>query len=296
MVKLSVSKFCNNKNFYIIGVSYIGKPQSNTAMFISKKVEYLLSALEQVNECLVFVEEGIEISYLLKEKHAFVFSSKPQRDYARFATIFAEERFREERNLKCCLTEKGFYLFEDSHFGENAYIEPGCIIGPDVTIGNNARIFAGCIIRRATIGDNFLANENAVIGANGFTMSEDEVGNRLRIPTLGRVIIGNNVEIGAHDSISCSTAGSTIIEDNVKLDALIYIGHDVHLHKNVEISAGADLGGFIEVGEKTIVGLGATVRNRIGLGKNSFVGMGSNVVKSVKEGIIVVGNPAKTLA
>ena len=292
MVRLNVNELCKDKNFYIVGSSYIGAPKSNTAMFITKKVEHLLSALESVSECLIFAEEGITISGTLRKEHAFVLSDKPQLAYARFVQRFADERFEEEKKLKFHLIN-GSYICEDTIIGEESYVEPGCIIGPDVKIGKNAKILAGCVIKRTTAGDNLIANELSVIGANGFTMAEDDDGNKQRIPTLGRVIIGNNVEIGVHDNISCGSGCDTIIEDNVKLDALIHVGHDVHLHKNAEVTAGATLGGFLNAGEGSYIGIGSVIRNRISLGDHAFVGMGANVTKSVGANVVVAGNPAK---
>lgn len=292
-MKLNVSRVVPEKHFDIVGMSYIGAPRSNTAMFITKKVEHLLSALDGVTECLVFAEEGVTVSEKLMASHAFHFSTAPQLAYAKFATQFAEARFEEEKKLKFDLMPGGFNVSSDVIVPSDAYIEPGCVIGPDVQIGKNARILAGAVIRRATIGDDFIANEYAVVGANGFTMAEDNEGNKIRIPTLGRVVIGNQVEIGAHNNISCGSGGDTILEDNVKLDALIHIGHDVHLHKNVEVTAGVTLGGFVDAGEGAYIGVGSVLRNRINLGEHSFIGMGSNVTKSVEAGVVVAGNPAK---
>ena len=293
MIKFNVSRIVEGKSFDIVGMSYIGVPRSNTAMFISKKVEHLLLELETVDKCLIFAEHGIEIPGFLAEKHAFHFSENPQLAYARFATQFAEERFAEEKTLKYRLTAGGYYVSEDVNIPDDAYIEPGCVIGPDVQIGENAKILAGTIVRHSTIGNNFLANENAVIGANGFTMAEDEAGNKLRIPTLGRVIIGNNVEVGTHDNISCGSGGDTVIEDYVKIDSLVHLGHDVFLQKNVEITAGGIIGGFDSLGEHSYVGINAVLRNRINVGEKAIIGMGSTVTKSVDAGIIVAGNPAK---
>ena len=164
-----------------------------------------------------------------------------------------------------------------------------------MTIGDNARILTGSVIRYATIGNNFVSNEYAVIGAFGFTMTEDDNGNKLRIPTLGGVTIGDNVEVGAHDNISCGSAGNTIIDDNVKIDALVHIGHDVHLRKNAEVTAGGIVGGFDDIGDHAYIGLNAVLRNRITIGDNTIVGMGSNVIKSFGPNVTIVGNPAAVL-
>ena len=141
----------------------------------------------------------------------------------------------------------------------------------------------------------FLCNEQAVIGANGFTMATDRNGNKLRIPTLGGVRIGNHVEVGAHDGISCGSSGNTIIEDYVKLDALVHIGHDVHLEKNVEITAGVIIGGFCTLGEEAYAGINSCLRNRRTIGSNVTIGMGTTVIRDIPANTTVVGNPAREL-
>lgn len=293
MIEVNVREIVKTKDFVVRGMSYIGAPRSNTAMFITKKVEYLLSSLESVEECLVFAEEGIVVSEELLIKHAFVFTCEPQLSYASFANRFAKEQFECEKKLRYKLTTKGYFLCEGVEIPEDAYIEAGCKIGPDVKLGKRARILSGSVIKHTSTGDDFLSNEYAVIGANGFTMTEDNNGNKYRIPTLGKVVIGNNVEIGAHNNVSCGSGGNTIIEDYVKTDALVHIGHDVKLHRNVEITAGCIVGGFTNIEEKAYVGINAVLRNRISVGKNAIIGMGSNVTKSVDNDVTVVGNPAR---
>ena len=292
MMEFNVSGIVPEKNFFITGMSYIGRPKSNTAMFIAKKVEKLLANLGNARECLVFVENGIAVSDSLREHHAFHFSDCPQLAYTRFAERFAAERFKEEQQIKYIHTPEGYYLSETAQVGRNAYIEPNCLIGHHVVIGENAKILTGSVIRNAVIGDNFLCNEYAVIGSNGFTMTEDEQGNKLRIPTLGRVMIGDNVEIGAHDNISCGSGGDTVIENNVKLDALVLIGHDAYIENNVEIAAGNIVSGFVRIGAYTFAGVNAAFRNRITVGDHTFIGMGAAVMRSVKPNVTAVGNPA----
>lgn len=283
-------------NFVVTGVSYIGDPKPNTAMYVSKKVKHLLQNLQNVSQCLVFVENGISVDASLRRDNKFSFSDNPQWEYARFVNKLYEKRSKEERSRKYTLQPEGYYIGENVTIGSNAYIEPQCIIGHDVVIGENANILCGTVIKNSIIGNDFLSNEYAVIGTFGFTMTEDEHQNKFRIPTLGRVVIGNYVEIGAHDNISRGSAGDTIIEDNVKIDALVHIGHDVHLRKNVEITAGGIIGGFTQMGKSAYTGVNASVRNRIVIGENCIVGMGSTVTKSIEDDITVVGNPAREFA
>ncbi len=293
MKGLNVREFDERFDFEIIGTSYAGAPKNGTVMFVTKKVQGLLSNLEGVRECLVFVEEGAEIPPAIKEQNVFVICRNPQLSYARFAERLLRIREEEESHYSFRITAEGAYISETAVIGENVRIGPGCVIGHGVVIGNNASIYSGCKIKHAVIGDDFVCNENAVIGSYSFTMATDENGNKYRIPALGLVRIGNGVEVGANNNIACGTCGDTVLEDFVKLDALIHIGHDCHLRQNVEITAGVTVSGFVDAGEKTYFGVGSVIRNRITIGSNAFIGMGAIVTKNVDSNVTVAGNPAR---
>ena len=121
-------------------------------------------------------------------------------------------------------------------------------------------------------------------------MAEDENGNKIRIPTLGMIRIGNNVEIGALTNVSRGSAGDTVLDDYVKIDALVHIGHDIHMYPNVEITAGAITGGFDVFLDHSYMGINSTTRNRITLGAHSRVSMGAAATRNVGDGETVSGN------
>ena len=277
----------------IESVSYAGKPVSHTAMYITKKVEYLLTNLEAVEGCLVFAEDTISVPEEVSKRHEFVMTKPPQRDNAVFINQLAEEKAKADSLRTYRLTEDGYYIGENVRIGENTVIEPGAFIGHDVVIGPNSVIKTGARIKDTIAGEGLIACESCTIGTTGFTMADDENGDKIRIPTLGKVVIGKHVEIGSLTNVSCGSAGNTVLEDHVKVDSLVHLGHDVYLGRNVEIPAGAIIGGFCVLEEGAYVGVNATLRNRIRIGKNAFIGMGAVVTKSVDDGITVVGNPAK---
>lgn len=291
-MEFSVKQILPDKDFVINGVSYAAALRPNTALFITKKAEALLCHLYEAENCLVFVEDGMVIPEDLQQRHGFSFSANPPLAYAQFTQMLAANREEEERKLRY-IFQNGSYISETAVIGKDAHIEPGCLIGHGVVIGDGARILAGAVVKNAIIGDDVLINEKAVVGAFGFTTATDEQGNKMRIPTLGKVRIGNSVEIGVHDNVSCGTASDTVIEDYTKLDALIHVGHDVHIGKNVTVTAGAVLGGHAVLRDNAYVGINAVIRNRLEVGENAMIGMGSTVVKSVSANITVAGNPAK---
>lgn len=278
------------ESLLIEGVSYIGSPKSNTAVFVTRKAAFLLEHLQDTENCLVFVENGISVPKEIKHLHMFLFCDNPQAEYAYFAAKLYEKKAQMQRRMKYTLHSGGYYLGEGVTFGRNAYIEPGCMIGHGVSIGDDAVILSGAIIKNAKIGNGFLCNENAVVGAKGFTVAKDREGNQMRIPTMGRVVIGDYVEIGTLDNISCGSGGDTVIGDHVKLDTMVHIGHDAFLHRNVEVTACSIIGGYTEIGENAFIGLNATIRNRIKVGRNARVSMGAVVTKDVRESQTVTGN------
>lgn len=291
---MNVNTISSNYDFEIIGPSYIGRPTNNSFMFLTKKVEGLINNLNSIEHCLIFVENGVFVKDIYKSNNCFVFSDNPQLEYAKFALAFKNsiDQINKKRVFK---NVDGSLIGENVKIGNNTFIESGCIIGHDVVIGDNCTILAKSIIKNAVIGNNVFINENSSVGTNGFNITVDENGNKFRIPTLGKVIVGNNVEIGAFDTIASGIGGNTIVEDYAKLDARIHVGHDVILRKNVEITAGCILGGFVEIQEGAYLGLGSIIKNRITIGRNAFIGMGSVVMKPVGDDIKVLGNPARPL-
>ena len=273
-------------------VSYIGEPKNNSVMYVTNKVAHLVEKLRKVTGCLVFAESGIELDNAVAMLNDIVYSRNPKSEYVKFVSRILRKREENESTFKYTIHD-GYYIGKNVKVGKNVIIEPGCVIGHGSVIGNGCLLCCGSKIKNAVLGENVLVNEDAKIGMNGFTMTKNEDGDLIRIPSLGKVIIGDNVEIGVADNISCGSAGNTRIDDNVKLDALVHIGHDVHLHKNVEITAGVIVGGFTEVGESSFIGINAVVRNRIKIGKNVTIGMGAVVTKDIDDGKTVYGNPAK---
>ena len=282
-------------DFAVTGASYAGAPRSNTVMYISKKVERLLANLSSAADCLVFAEDSITVPEELQKKHCFVMTPNPQAAYAEFLIRETASDEAEEQLKSYTLTEGGYYVGENVRIGENARIEPGVLLGHGVVIGRDAVILAGAVIKHAVIGDHFYCNENAVVGENGFVMADDRNGDKVRIPTIGKVRIGDYVEIGAMDGICRGSAGDTVLEDHVKLSALCQIAHDARIGKNTEITGGCAVGGFAVIGEGCFLGLRAAVKNRVTIGRNCTVGMGAVVIRDVADGLTVCGNPARPL-
>jgi len=145
------------------------------------------------------------------------------------------------------------------------------------------------------IGENVRIGPNCTIGFDGFGFEQDEDGSYLRFPHIGKVIIGDDVEIGAGTCIDRGALGNTIIGKGTKIDHLVHVAHNVEIGENCMIIALTCLGGGVIIEDGSYVGIGASIRNQMTIGEKAFVGMGAVVVKDVEPGITVIGNPARPM-
>lgn len=289
-MEYNVSQINTEYDFTITGVSFIGKPKDCTVLFVTKKVKNLLKNLSQINNCLVFIQTGLDIPEGYKKNNCFIVSDDPQLDYARFAVKLNEIEKEKDRKRKYTFSSGGFFIGENVKLGNNVVIEPGCRIGHDVIIGDNVFVGFGSDINNAEIGNDFVCQGRSAIGVDAFFMAEGE--HKFRIPSFGKVYIGNNVDISSNVTIERGFNSHTIIKDNTKIDSNVCIGHDVVAGENVVITSGASIAGLVNIGKNVYIGMNATIKQRLNIGDGAMIGMGSVVISSVKDGISVFGNPA----
>jgi UDP-3-O-[3-hydroxymyristoyl] glucosamine N-acyltransferase len=145
------------------------------------------------------------------------------------------------------------------------------------------------------IGENCEICKTAVLGNDGFGFEPDENGDLVFFPHFGDVKVGNNVRIGSHTCVDRGNLNDTIICDNVKIDNLVHIAHNVKIEKNTLVVAGSVICGSVNIGENCFIGANSTIREHLTIGNNVIVGMGSVVTKNIPDGEIWAGNPAKFL-
>ena len=280
----------------ISGVSYIGKPKSNTMMYLTKKIESKLALLADVKDCLIFIEDTVIVPQEIRDDHIFIACTNPAASYTEIALLLSDKIEMEYRSKKYLTTDGGYTIGEDVQIGNGSIIEPLAFIDHCVKIGKNVLIKTGAKIRRNTIiGDDCVIGENSVIGEPAFNITELGEGWLVSIPSFGGIVIGDNVFIGANCSISKGGADDTILENNVKIDSNVRIGHDVHLHYGAEIIGCSAIGGYCEIGEHTVTSINSTLKNRLKIGNHCFIGMGSVVNRDIKDNMEISGNPAITL-
>jgi UDP-3-O-[3-hydroxymyristoyl] glucosamine N-acyltransferase len=208
--------------------------------------------------------------------------------------------------------------------GPFSVIEAGALIGDDAVIGNQVTISVGALIGtnaiiqtgvhigpNVVIGDNFIAHPGVVIGADGFSFvtaepsamekarkSLGDVGEGnseqpwIKIHSLGGVLIGDDVEIGANSSVDAGTIRATSIGSGTKFDAHVHVGHNVEVGRNCLLCAQVGIGGSARVGDYVVLGGQVGVADNITIGDGVIAGGASKILSNVPKGRAILGYPA----
>jgi UDP-3-O-[3-hydroxymyristoyl] glucosamine N-acyltransferase len=167
--------------------------------------------------------------------------------------------------------------------GENVQIGAGSVIEDDVSIGDNTVVNANVSIGFKTqIGENCIFFSGVVIGADGFGYERDGDA-YLKIPQIGNVQIGNDVEIGANSTVDRGALHDTIIHDGVKIDNLVQIGHNAEIGKHTVISAQSGIAGSTKVGANCLIGGSVAIRDNIEITDNVVLTGRTLVLSSITE-------------
>jgi UDP-3-O-[3-hydroxymyristoyl] glucosamine N-acyltransferase len=296
----NISKYSGkiNKRVEVCQVATASSPKDNSLIFINKLDRQLLNHIIGVKESIILLPEdcfeALDKAFLLINKENVVIPvDNPRREYARILNYILERE--EVQNTDYKINELGYVLGKGVVIGKGTKIEPFVFIADNCVIGDGCVIKSGAKIRENTIiGDNCILKENCVIGDEGFGMERDEQGVPYRIPHLGGIVIGNNVEVGALVSIAQGTIEPTVIEDYVKIDDCVFIAHNCRIGRGSYIIANAEISGSVVIGENSWIGPSTSIINGIKLGRSVTVGIGSVVIKDVEENTIIAGNPADT--
>jgi len=179
------------------------------------------------------------------------------------------------------------------HLADGVVIEAFCTIGPDASIGRDTIVRAGARIgERVIIGERCVIGPNTVVGEEGYGFVRGDDGNKQRIPHLGGIVIGSDVEIDALSVIQYGTIDPTRIEDHAKLGMMIGVGHNARIGRGASLTAGIIVGGSADIGEEVWMGVNSTVRNGRRVGARSLVGMDASIQRDVADRSVAVARPA----
>lgn len=184
------------------------------------------------------------------------------------------------------------HVGENLIIGEGTIIHPNVTIGHDVSIGKNCMIHSGAVIGDKTImGDNVVVQANTVLGSQAFYYKAKPDG-RERMHTCGRVVLQDNVEIGAMCTIDAGVTGNTYIGEGTKIDNMVHIGHDTTVGKNCLFAAQVGIAGCVIIEDEVTLWGQVGVTSGVTIGAKAVVSGCAGVSKSLDGGKLYFGIPA----
>jgi UDP-3-O-[3-hydroxymyristoyl] glucosamine N-acyltransferase len=173
---------------------------------------------------------------------------------------------------------------ENCKIGDNVLIYSSAQIADNVEVKNNSTIYAnvtiydGCII-----GEQNIIHSGVVIGADGFGFAPDENGHYNKIPQIGNVVLGSDVEVGANSTIDRATMGSTLIGNGVKIDNLVQIAHNVEIGEHTAIASQSGIAGSTKIGKHCILAGQVGIAGHLNIADNTIFGAQTGVTSHIKE-------------
>ena len=181
----------------------------------------------------------------------------------------------------------------DVTIGAGTIIYPGVYVGHYTHIGKNCIVYPRVVIRdHIEIGDNVIIHSGAIIGSDGFGF-HTVAGVHVKIPQIGTVVIGNDVEVGANVTIDRARFDKTIIRKGTKIDNLCQIAHNVVIGQHSFVVAQTAIAGSVRVGNNVTLAGQTGIDGHVTIGDGALVGARSGVTKDIRPGAVVSGFPAQ---
>ncbi len=188
----------------------------------------------------------------------------------------------------------GVFIGENVEIGANCTIGFGSVIGRGVHIGNGTQVGSQVSISHALIGDHCIVHPGTRIGQDGFGFVSGASGH-YKIPQLGRVIIQDDVEIGANSAVDRGALGDTIIGEGTKIDNLVQIGHNTRIGRMCIIVAQVGISGSCDIGDFAVLGGQVGVADHLRIGQGAYVAAKTGVTRSLEAGKTYAGYPVRPI-
>lgn len=226
---------------------------------------------------------------------AVLVSANPQLAFARVAALFAAPAKPLHGIHPGAWVSASAQVAEDAWIGPHSAVEddvfiesgvflgPGCTVGAGSRIGRDSRLVANVTLCQGVVlGQRVLLHPGVVIGADGFGLAND-AGRWVKIPQLGGVRLGDDVEIGANTTVDRGALEDTVLEEGVKLDNQIQVGHNVHIGAHTAIAGGVMIGGSSRIGRHCMIGGGSCISGHLEITDRVVITGMTGVSKSITE-------------
>ncbi len=298
LAEITTSELRGNGNLKITGIASLESASKTDISFATGR-KYL-SQLQVCNAAAVILPPDLAKNY----QGNMLINKSPYLAYAQVVNAF-----HPQPKIKAGIHPSAI-IDPSSSISPNASIEANVVIGKDVTIADAVTLEAGSIINNncsidqnthlhanvtlyadTQIGENSRLHSGVVIGADGFGYAPNQ-GEWYKIKQVGKVIIGNQVEIGANTTIDRAALGNTVIKDGVKLDNLIQIAHNVQIGEHTAIAAGVAIGGSATIGKRCQIGGASAIAGHLEIADDVIITGMSMVISSIKSaGVYSSGMP-----
>ena len=289
----------SNRSVQIFNIASIEKAaEKDICFFYDKKAKekasnIKASACVTTEELASFIPKSVTILVsnnpklaFLKLNQAFYTEKKPIAEIAASAKISRSAKIGSN-----CYIGENVVIAEEVTIGDNCIIEHNAVIEQGCQIGNNTRVGVGASISHAIIGQNCYIYTGARIGYDGFGFMMID-GRHQRIPQVGRVIRGNDVEVGANTCIDRGALDDTIIGDGCRIDNLVQIAHNDKLGRGCVIVSQTGIAGSCTFGDYVVCGGQTGFADHLNIGSGAQIGAQSGLMRDVEAGSVVMGYPA----
>ena len=182
-----------------------------------------------------------------------------------------------------CEIAAGAVIAAGVTLGERVYVGPNCVIGDNTVIGDDSRLVANVSVYHACqIGNRCLLHAGVVIGADGFGIAKSDHG-WVKVPQLGTVVLGDDVEIGAGSTIDRGAIENTLLANGVKLDNLVQIAHNVIVGEHTAIAGQSGISGSSKIGARCVIGGKAAIAGHLEITDDVYLVGRAGVSKSIKQ-------------
>ena len=251
-------------------------------------------------EMVEMVKPGVAVLITTQPQQAFVTAAKLLYPQAMRPPAMSGETGISSRALISdsariepgAIIEAGAVIGPGESVGAGTIVAPGAVIGPGCQIGRDGYVGAGASVQYALIGNRVILYGGVRIGQDGFGYIPGPQGPE-KIPQIGRVIIQDDVEIGANSAVDRGALGDTIIGEGTKIDNLAQIAHNVRIGRCCIIAGQCGISGSATVGDFVILGGGAGLRDHVSVGRGAQIAARSGVMNDVPPGEKWAGAPAQ---
>lgn len=294
---------CADGNRRIRDVAPLDRAEADEISFLDNKNYVDAFAASKAGACIVHPD----LASRAPEGMVLLVTDEPYRAYARLAQAFypmaaVAETIHPSAHVDPtarlgagCRVDAGVVIAGDVELGARCHIGANTVIAEGVVIGDDARIGANVTVQFSRIGARAIIHPGVRIGQDGFGFAPARPPgspDHLKIPQLGRVLIGDDVEIGANTTIDRGTGPDTMIGDGCKIDNLVQVGHNVQMGKGCFVVSQAGISGSTKLGSYVVLGGQVGIAGHLTIGDGARMAAQSGVMRDIDPGITVAGSPA----